>query len=478
MIRGRLIRALRSAAGERANQRPGRAADRPIGRRSTAGRLFATTATVAASALVMSGCYFFPIAQRAAVAPPEPLPWFCSAGATELTRDDCNSMGAQLDIAYGVALAHLRGADALAAGATASPYEAGVGARFVLRPPSGRFSQGEPDTLLYDGTGPDAQLAGLEWNVTGPVPAGFVGDLDQWQATGPDLWTLRLWIVRPFENRVDPFASSHPCLEAAGPVYDVTAACYQQTHPEPLEILVTNDDGYAAAGIDAVVEALRALPNVEVMVVAPATNQSGSSDKTTPDGVTSFAGQTLSGHPAVAVNGYPADSVVHALNVLRLTPDLVVSGINEGQNIGPIVDLSGTVGAARQAVAHGVPALAVSGGSGADFGQEGYEDVDYEAAVPIVVQWVEMRLESIRDGSLAVEVSNLNVPTCATGGQVRGLLELEVAHEGPALDGQDCTSTLEDPPDDVTAFVNGFATLTVLPDEPANPPEAVVPGDS
>jgi len=263
MIRGRLIRALRSAAGERANQRPGRAADRPIGRRSTAGRLFATTATVAASALVMSGCYFFPIAQRAAVAPPEPLPWFCSAGATELTRDDCNSMGAQLDIAYGVALAHLRGADALAAGATASPYEAGVGARFVLRPPSGRFSQGEPDTLLYDGTGPDAQLAGLEWNVTGPVPAGFVGDLDQWQATGPDLWTLRLWIVRPFENRVDPFASSHPCLEAAGPVYDVTAACYQQTHPEPLEILVTNDDGYAAAGIDAVVEALRALPQLE-----------------------------------------------------------------------------------------------------------------------------------------------------------------------------------------------------------------------
>ncbi|NLV54953.1 MAG: survival protein SurE [Acidimicrobiales bacterium] len=260
---------------------------------------------------------------------------------------------------------------------------------------------------------------------------------------------------------------------------ETTAAETTTTEPPaPITVLVSNDDGYSAEGIDVLVTALEGIDGVEVVVVAPLEQRSGSGGTYTDGEVATSEVETISGGEATAVDGYPADSVRVAIEDLGIEPDLVVTGINEGQNIGPIVDLSGTVGAARQAVAHGVPALAVSGGSGADFGQEGYEDVDYEAAVPIVVQWVEMRLESIRDGSLAVEVSNLNVPTCATGGQVRGLLELEVAPEGPALDGQDCTSTLEDPPDDVTAFVNGFATLTVLPDEPANPPEAVVPGDS
>ena len=73
----------------------------------------------------------------------------------------------------------------------------------------------------------------------------------------------------------------------------------------PLEILVVNDDGYSAAGIDAVVEGLRTLPGVHIDVVAPATNQSGGGDKTTPGGVTGFAAQTQSGYPATAVNGYP-----------------------------------------------------------------------------------------------------------------------------------------------------------------------------
>ena len=80
------------------------------------------------------------------------------------------------------------------------------------------------------------------------------------------------------------FAPTHPCLAAGGAVYDTTAACYGQSHTRPLQILVSNDDGYNVAGIDAAVQALVAVPGVQVTVVAPATNQSGAGDKTTPGG--------------------------------------------------------------------------------------------------------------------------------------------------------------------------------------------------
>ncbi|MEY3361923.1 MAG: hypothetical protein RL531_1642 [Actinomycetota bacterium] len=119
-----------------------------------------------------------------------------------------------------------------------------------------------------------------------------------------------------------------------------------------LEILVTNDDGYAAPGIDALVERLRDLPGVEITVVAPATNQSGTSDRTTPGDVSALTAAkvaTTSGYPATAVTGFPADSVNYALDVLDLDPDLVVAGSNAGQNLGVVAPISGTVGAARTA---------------------------------------------------------------------------------------------------------------------------------
>jgi 5'-nucleotidase len=65
-----------------------------------------------------------------------------------------------------------------------------------------------------------------------------------------------------------------------------------------LRVLVTNDDGYAAPGIDAVVQALRALPRTSVVVVAPATNESGIGGKTTPGTITASAARTASGYPA------------------------------------------------------------------------------------------------------------------------------------------------------------------------------------
>ena len=82
---------------------------------------------------------------------------------------------------------------------------------------------------------------------------------------------------------------------------------------KPLRVLVSNDDGVRAPGIDALVKALRKLPKVTVTVVAPAANQSGTGGKTTPGALTATRTTTKSGYPAIAVKGFPADSVNYAL---------------------------------------------------------------------------------------------------------------------------------------------------------------------
>jgi 5'-nucleotidase len=227
----------------------------------------------------------------------------------------------------------------------------------------------------------------------------------------------------------------------------------------PLSIVVTNDDGFGAAGIDALVTALSAVDGVEVTVVAPATQQSGSGGQTTAGALTTSDQTLASGHAAIAVAGLPADTIRVAFDDMGLQPDLVISGINEGQNLGPAVDLSGTVGAARAAVRAGVPALAVSSG----FGQT----LDYDVAAQLVVDWVEENREAIASGDLATDVVfNLNVPSCDTG-ELRGTLEVDSATTGDALTASDCTATADGFTDDVTGFANGFATLTQVPVEPA-----------
>ncbi len=154
------------------------------------------------------------------------------------------------------------------------------------------------------------------------------------------------------------------------------------TASEVLTILVSNDDGYGAPGIDAVVRALTELPDTEVVVVAPAENQSGSGSNTTEGELEVTQVETASGYPVTAVAGFPADAVNWALDGgLEVTPDLVVTGINSGQNLGAVGDqLSGTVGAARAAAAAGIPAVATSTALN--------DAVDYDVAAEYVVEWV------------------------------------------------------------------------------------------
>lgn len=225
--------------------------------------------------------------------------------------------------------------------------------------------------------------------------------------------------------------------------------------PEMLQILVTNDDGYSHEGLDAVVEALRKLPNVKVTVSAPAENRSGTGSQTTPGEATATEQTTKSGYPATAVNGFPADSVAYGLaNVVTDPPDLVVSGINEGQNVGPIASVSGTVGAAKAAAAAGIPAFAASQGLG--------EGIEYSTAAQYVVDWVTAHRAGLLDGTVGTNVVSLNVPTCPTG-SVRGLEQEPLSTTGNGLaPATNCESTATEFTGDVDAFLAGFATVTEL----------------
>lgn len=234
--------------------------------------------------------------------------------------------------------------------------------------------------------------------------------------------------------------------------------------PEALRILVSNDDGYGAEGIDALVEGLLTLEDVEVTVSAPLENQSGTSDNTSPGEQTATEETTLSEYPATAVDGFPADSVEQGLAAMEELPHLVVTGVNEGQNIGPLTELSGTVGAARTGARAGIPALAVSQGLFVNGGPE----PDYPAAVELTLDWVaEHRAALVAaepvDG--VAEVTNLNVPTCPTGDQGE-LLEVPVATEaeieGLDLGAVDCESTATDLSNDVAAFLAGHPVLSEL----------------
>ena len=129
---------------------------------------------------------------------------------------------------------------------------------------------------------------------------------------------------------------------------------------QPLHILLTNDDGHQAAGILALRRVLRDAGH-HVSMVAPSSEQSA-----TGMGVTSRRNLELSEleQNCWHLDGQPVDTVLVALRHLLEDnpPDLVVSGINFGPNLGTALYMSGTIGAAIMASLNGVPAIAVSAG--------------------------------------------------------------------------------------------------------------------
>jgi 5'-nucleotidase len=166
-------------------------------------------------------------------------------------------------------------------------------------------------------------------------------------------------------------------------------------------VLLTNDDGYQAAGLRALAEELRDF--AQVTIVAPSWERSGAAQSLT---LRQPIVCHCIGEDEWAVDGTPADCVIVALHkLLKEAPDLVISGINHGANLGENVYYSGTVGAAREAVIHHVPALAMSLCSKKP-------DADFGPSARLARQLSELIL---KEGLPPQIVLNVNVPENWTG---------------------------------------------------------------
>ncbi len=131
----------------------------------------------------------------------------------------------------------------------------------------------------------------------------------------------------------------------------------------PTHVMVVNDDGISSPGLAAVAAVIAADPSYRVTVVAPAEQQSGVGHAIViRREIAIRPHDEVGGAPAWSVDATPASVTAVGLTVVLENdpPDLVVSGINRGENIGRAAWYSGTVGAAREAVLRGIPAMALS----------------------------------------------------------------------------------------------------------------------
>ena len=225
------------------------------------------------------------------------------------------------------------------------------------------------------------------------------------------------------------------------------------------QILITNDDGVHAEGLRALVEAVRGLGTVSI--VAPHLERSASAQAIT-------LRQPIFCEPVAerewAVEGTPTDAVIVALNkLLPERPDLVISGINRGGNMGENVFYSGTVGAAMEATINRIPAFAIS----VAHRGKGFE---YEDAARFARGLAELILsEGLPRGVLL----NVNVPLHWTGGVrftrqsqkvTRNVLQEGVDPRGRTyywLHEQQVTDGL-DPESDYAAVFAGAVSVTPL----------------
>lgn len=177
-------------------------------------------------------------------------------------------------------------------------------------------------------------------------------------------------------------------------------------------ILISNDDGVYSSGIRALAAALRTISGVRVVVVAPDREQSATSHALT---VHRPLRITALGDDFFAVDGTPTDAVSLAIHtILKRKPDLVVSGINKGLNLGEDVHYSGTVAAAMEGAIFGVPSVAIS--------QAGEEPFSFKAASRFAVRLVKSLLK--RDLPPGI-LLNVNVPA-----KVKSSLPYMIASQG------------------------------------------------
>ncbi|MCX7971092.1 MAG: 5'/3'-nucleotidase SurE [Negativicutes bacterium] len=236
-----------------------------------------------------------------------------------------------------------------------------------------------------------------------------------------------------------------------------------------MHILLCNDDGISAPGIAALWEAL--LPLAEkITVFAPDSERSAAGHALTISRPLTARRVTVSANDkivAYAVNGTPADCVKVAVEGMGIRPDLVISGINNGPNVGHDTLYSGTVAAAREGALLGMPAIAVSL---AFFDRESRWR-DYRPAGEFAARVAEKLAEERLPAGV---VLNINVPDVAEK-CLRGIRFPRVGELGyteplePAGDDghtfQICGRAFDrgnNPDNDVTAVMNGYISITPL----------------
>jgi len=184
---------------------------------------------------------------------------------------------------------------------------------------------------------------------------------------------------------------------------------------EKKQILLTNDDGIKSPGLWAAAEALSAIGYVTVAAPRDQSSGTGRSLPLSSDGI--IRPETVRVHgrewTVYAVGGTPAQAVQHGLlEIMTRPPDLVVSGINYGENVGTGITISGTVGAAMEAASVHIPALAMSLEVDREHHLSYSNEVDFSAAAHFTAIFAQQLLE--KSLPAGVDLFKVDVPAGAT----------------------------------------------------------------
>ena len=181
------------------------------------------------------------------------------------------------------------------------------------------------------------------------------------------------------------------------------------------QILLTNDDGILSPGLWAAAAALSKIGFVTVTAPREQSSGSGRSLPNTSDGIIEEQQVRVNDQEwtVYSIGGTPAQTVLHGvLEVMKRKPDLVVSGINYGENVASGVTISGTVGAAMEAASLGIPAMAVSLEAAAEYHLSYSEEVSFLVAATFVERIARLLLE--KKLPVDVDLLKVDVPSDAT----------------------------------------------------------------
>lgn len=180
-------------------------------------------------------------------------------------------------------------------------------------------------------------------------------------------------------------------------------------------ILLTNDDGIRSPGLWAAASELSKIGYVTVAAPREQSSGMGRSVPSTSDGIIRKEQVQVNGQEwsVYAVGGSPAQAVQHGImEIVKHKPDLIVSGINYGENVGLGITSSGTVGAAMEAASMGFPALAISLQADTQYHFSHSEDIDFSTAGYFSAYFAELILKHNFFGG--VDLIKVEVPTHAT----------------------------------------------------------------